>query len=37
MFRSCEEFDNFTENQLISFDQQAMHILVIVQILNNCT
>ncbi len=26
MFRSCEEFDNFTENQLISFDQQAMHI-----------
>ncbi len=24
--RSCEEFDIFTENQLISFDQQAMHI-----------
>ncbi len=21
--RSCEEFDNFTENQLISFDQQG--------------
>ncbi len=25
-FRSCEDFDNFTENQLISFDQQAMCI-----------
>ncbi len=26
MLRSSEEFDSFTENQLISFDQQAMRI-----------
>ncbi len=26
LFRSCDEFDSFTENQLISFDQQAMGI-----------
>uniref|UniRef100_A0A6Q2YIQ9 VWFA domain-containing protein n=1 Tax=Esox lucius TaxID=8010 RepID=A0A6Q2YIQ9_ESOLU len=29
MFRCCEEYDNFTENQLISFDQQAMCMLVL--------
>jgi len=26
MFIVCEEIDNFTENQLISFDQQAVCI-----------
>jgi len=28
MFRSFEEFDNFTENQLISFDQRHVHLVI---------
>ncbi len=35
LLRSCEEFDSLNENRLISFDQQA--ILVVVQNTDNCT
>lgn len=35
MYRSCKEYDNFIENHPISFDQQAM--CIIVQFVDNCS
>ncbi len=31
-FSSCKEHDNFNENQLISFDQQAMYISLLYKL-----
>lgn len=36
MFRSCKEYDSFTKDQPISFDQQAMCRVLSVQIWDNC-
>lgn len=37
IFISCEEFDNFAENQLISFDQWAIYTWYLCRFVVNCT